>query len=483
MRHPQSLQQAAKKALQEATTQNPQIGPNDRILLKDVVIFHTGDFNGEKTEQKHLKSIVAAIPELKENNNFEPFIKITHKKQGNHPNIKEYAEMETATETHPYAHGEVINVSQEDSKLIGDLNTFVYIAKLINDKKLRSLSPEILHELKDQKTNKSYARALNAVALMGSDREAAWSVLNQQNYDLTVPGIDYKIIKCYKLIESKGDLKKMDMKYILKAIAEKLGIKLDDIEEKQREMVDNEKEYKSDSTPPAPLTEEEEIEENKKYMGEYMKKDKMEAYELKLRNEIAAEFIKENKSDLEAKFRSEYELKNQDLVKKIEDLEKKQLQTTKDLLAQEQLKSDKEFVYQLSRPVSGVPKLHNHMEGPLLSLLSNAPEQALIKQVNYSLGSTTKTSNYKEQIKDFVNLLSVSMSEYGINETIENNNNQKTAGEYRKQAAGNAVEGLDQHEQAIAWAKENNRKIDLIANDAESLVNYEIALVAVGTKN
>lgn len=139
---------------------------DDDVVLevKDVMLFATGVFNGVRTDINDLEAMVESAKELGR----VPIVKITHSGEGENAFLGNY----------PFSVGEVDISSLRiiGDYLVGTLRLFKWVIEFIYKGYLRGISAEVIHNLRVQ-DGSVYSRVLDAVALLGADREAQWERL------------------------------------------------------------------------------------------------------------------------------------------------------------------------------------------------------------------------------------------------------------------------------------------------------------------
>ena len=378
---------AAKEALVNSKKKNPNLQANDKIIIPNVLIFETGTYNDITTTEANLQSLVESFYKLKEDCNFTAFIKVTHKKKSEHgkdPGL-----------IHPYVMGDVMNLRKDGKQLGADLETYVGLAEEFISGKLRSLSAEILHDLKDPVTGEVYSRALNAVAFLGSEREALWAVLNKYS------------------IESNSDqIKEFDCELIIYELKEECQMATNELKEKEADTADKAKVSSLEKS----------LATMKKFMMKFAKKtgktystescdmdydaamedlNKMK-YELDTPDEDETNDMPQGKykkkednamktddlTVLESSLKADYQAKLDVQQKTIDDLQAQ----NRVIQAQSELSSTKEFVYSYV----------NNVEGMLIpaaiadALVTELTMLSVTKQANYSVAGSTDARSQKD---------------------------------------------------------------------------------------
>lgn len=140
---------------------------DDELIIDvlDVMLFSVGTFNGITTTLEDLNDIVKNANEIGR----VPIVKITHKDDA----LKDFG---------LYSIGEVDVGSLKviNGLLVGNLKILKWVVEFIYKGYLRAISVEIIHNLKLQ-DGRICKRVLDAVALLGSEREACWEKLKTYN--------------------------------------------------------------------------------------------------------------------------------------------------------------------------------------------------------------------------------------------------------------------------------------------------------------
>jgi len=141
-----------------------KIGDDEVLDVKDVMLFATGVFNGVRTDVRDLEVMVESARELGR----VPIVKITHSDEGENRFLGFY----------PFRVGEVDISSLRviGDYLVGTLRLFKWVIEFIYKGYLSGISAEVIHNLRVQDGG-VYSRVLDAVALLGSEREAQWERL------------------------------------------------------------------------------------------------------------------------------------------------------------------------------------------------------------------------------------------------------------------------------------------------------------------
>jgi hypothetical protein len=155
------------------------------VGVLDVMLFASGTFNGVITTEEDLKSMVSNALEL----NRVPIVKITHKDDV----LRDFG---------LYSVGEVdINSLRVISGcIVGNLKLLKWVVEFIYKGYLRSVSAEVIHNLKVQ-SGKVYNRVLDAIAILGSEREAQWEKLKTYSENMYKKVNNYDKIEMYSLNE------------------------------------------------------------------------------------------------------------------------------------------------------------------------------------------------------------------------------------------------------------------------------------------
>lgn len=202
----------------------------DDYLTEDLdnrLLFAVGTFNGIDITIEDLQDIVEAYHELE--SICTPNIKITHKEYDeheNHPILYDF----------PFKFGEVKNLRIINNQLFGDMkNIPKKIARLVKNGMLPKLSVEIYRNLETPNLGEPYKDMypcfLDAVALLGSEREALFEVM--QSYGFKDCDIKKVLnINVYKSNQNPETFSGSGEKVIFEFSKEKKN-KMDGMDEKQ----------------------------------------------------------------------------------------------------------------------------------------------------------------------------------------------------------------------------------------------------------
>lgn len=164
-----TFSQAIAMALQIAGKTRSEF---DDYLTEDMdnrMLFAVGEFNGINVTLQDLQNIVDCYKE----GVLIPVVKITHAESEDYYNNPVLCEF-------PFKFGEVHNLRIENNQLFGDMkNVPKKICRLVKNGYLPNLSVEIYRNMPapNLEAGKVYPCALDAVALLGSQRPALWEVM------------------------------------------------------------------------------------------------------------------------------------------------------------------------------------------------------------------------------------------------------------------------------------------------------------------
>jgi hypothetical protein len=191
-----------------------KIGDDCVLEVKDVMLFATGVFNGVRTDVKDLHAMVDSVRELGR----VPIVKITHSEEGENVFLGSY----------PFSVGEVDISSLRviGDYLVGTLCLFKWVIEFIYKGYLRGISAEVIHNLRVQ-GGRVYSRVLDAVALLGAEREAQWErlrIYGEKFKKSYAKEKDYDIIMVYsygEVIGMDGEEKKVEGNDVSPVVNEK----------------------------------------------------------------------------------------------------------------------------------------------------------------------------------------------------------------------------------------------------------------------
>jgi len=444
------LKQAVAIALDKARQENKELSPDDTILVRNVRVFASGNFNGINRTDENLDQLVNYTKEFNKDTGFNPFIKISHDNQKQHksnPNHK-----------YPYALGDVSldSFKRENIYNIADFTIPYAVAEDIEKGKIRSLSVEILEDVTTP-DGKKYPVILKAIALLGSDLEALYTVLNKYEFtgidDIKEPDHGQEFIYEYK------ELSKMNPSEILKKIMEVLkGVNTEiEIEVKEPE---TEKEKIAEAM------EEEQMKAKPEMLkmmvdkpGVQMGATKMYSADLeKIKKELEQSITKAYSSKLEA-----LEAQNKELQAKAAKAE-----------LQSELISAREFAYSFTRNSEGA-KIPPALEDKLIETVLGVSDQRL---TTYSVDGVEKQISDREKVKNFISELAENLSPvmkaYSLNEIAPN---EVMEGRTVSGATNYDMESIQLESQIKAYAAKNN--LDLSVNNPNSFNAYNEAMNAV----
>jgi len=373
------IRDAAKRAIDGMGREKFNALDKEAIVeIPNVILFKTGFYKGVDTTISDLKDKESAAKEL--GSKRVPIVKITHKRQDEHTKDEVLKDL-------PYSVGEVPpeSIEVKGNSLGGLVKTFKWVADKIDKGYLRSTSAEISHNLQTQ-GNKVHKRVFNALALLGSEREAQWETLHAYN--------DSGQFSCEKtVIYNLEEIEQMD-NMETEMPKEEVEISEDkDYMGQMKKYMDSMKSY---------------VEGMKEYMKDYMGKGKEEVTE-EIKEDVKTEEMAETPdaapapieqpesepemaySEEVSKVKKEFDVKYSEMEEKV-----KLLEAERDAAKLEfSRKEDAGFIDSLVRDA----KLPPARKDDAIALLYSASDEQLI---TYSEDGVEKTMSFKEQLKNFL---------------------------------------------------------------------------------
>lgn len=443
------LKQAVAIALDKARQENSELSPDSLVKVRNVRVFASGNFNGINRTNDDLDNLVNYSREFAKDTGFSPYMKITHDKPKEHE--------KNPLHKYPYALGEVDleSLKREGIYNITDFSIPYAVAEDIEKGKIRSLSVEILEDVRTP-DGKTYPLVLKAIALLGSELEALYTVLNKYEFNnsngVNIPepqGIEF----IYEYQEVKT---KMDAKEILKKIMEMLKGASPEIELEIKTPGDKEGEVSE-------AIKEEQMKARPEMMKEMAKVQmggsNMYSDSEKQRN-LDLEKIQKN---LEEKLTSDYSAK----IEALEAQNKKLQELARKAEIQSDLLSTREFVYSYTRDAEG-PKLPPALESSMIEKILMVSNENL---VTYSVNGEQKQISNREVLKNLVSELAETMapimSAYSTKELAGNESPEKISN-----AAGYDQSSMEMEAQIRTYALKHNI-------DISSFTNYERVMTEV----
>lgn len=432
------LKQAVAIALDKARQENSELSPDSLVKVRNVRVFASGNFNGINRTNDDLDNLVNYSREFAKDTGFSPYMKITHDKPKDHE--------KNPLHKYPYALGEVDldSLKREGIYNITDFSIPYAVAEDIEKGKIRSLSVEILEDVKTP-DGKTYPLVLKAIALLGSELEALYTVLNKYEFNnsngVNIPepqGIEF----IYEYQEVKT---KMDAKELLKKIMEMLKGASPEIELEIKTPGDKEGEVSEAIK-----------EEQMKARPEMMKEmAKVQMGEPKM--------YKDDLEKMEAKITANYSAK----LEALEAQNKKLQELARKAEIQSDLLSTREFVYSYTRDAEG-PKLPPALESSMIEKILMVSNENL---VTYSVNGEQKQISNREVLKNLVSELAETMapimSAYSTKELAGNESPEKISN-----AAGYDQSSMEMEAQIRTYALKHSI-------DISGFENYNKVMAAV----
>lgn len=399
------------------------IDPEMMLEIPDVMLFTTGVFKGIATTEMDLKAKEIAAHELSSR---PPIVKITHAD-------KNEQSKDTTLKDFPFSVGEVApeTVRTQGSYLGGLVKIFKWVADYLAKGYLRSSSAEIKHNLKTQ-DGKTYPRVLDALALLGSKREAQWETLNayEESKD------SYESIVIYEYEE----LKQMDKENEIPqaetpSMPESESMPNPDYAEVSEGFKSYVKDYMEGCMKKY-------MDDMKMYMEETVKSS-VSKYMEGMMGEPKPEMEVNSENYQEETIPDSFKVKYEEMESKLKTLEAEK-EKEKALRIESE---DKNFIDNLVKESKLAPSLSKKA----FALLNKSSEELIVA---YSDGENEVSKSQKEQFKDFLSSLekSVLYSENELAEGSDEFDNISVTEEDRKLYGGRT-------DQEIMQEKKNTAKV------------------------